>query len=49
VQDEAEILAHFGITKVPAYQYHYRDWRYSNLDDAIVQAKRDKTRDANQR
>ena len=49
MQDEAEILAHFGITKVPAYQYHYRDWRYSKLDDAIVQAKRDKTRDANQR
>jgi hypothetical protein len=40
-QDEAEMLAHFGITRVPAYQYHYREWRYSNLDDAIAQAKRD--------
>jgi hypothetical protein len=40
-QDEAEMLAQFGITKVPAYQYHYREWRYSNLDDAIAQAKRD--------
>ena len=40
-QDDAEMLARFGITKVPAHQYHYREWRYSNLDDAIAQAKRD--------
>lgn len=39
--DEAELLARFGILKVPNYRYHYRDWRYSNLDDALAQAKRD--------
>jgi hypothetical protein len=39
--DEAELMAHFGITKVPAYRYHYRDWRYSNLEDALAQARRD--------
>ena len=39
--DEAELMARFGITKVPTYRYHYRDWRYSNIDDAVAQAKRD--------
>lgn len=39
--DQAELMARFGITKVPAYRYHYREWRYSNLDDALAQAKRD--------
>ena len=33
-QDEVEMLAQFGITKVPVYQYHYREWRYSNQADA---------------
>ena len=41
-QDEAEILARFGVAKVPVHQYHYREWRYSNIDDAIAQAKRDR-------
>lgn len=39
--DEAELLTRFGITKVQGYRYHYREWRYSNLDDAVAQAKRD--------
>lgn len=39
--EEAEWLDQFGITKVPSYQYHYRGWRYSNLADAIAQARRD--------
>lgn len=39
--DEAELLARFGIMKVPSYSYHYRDWRYSNLDDVLAQARRD--------
>lgn len=39
--DEAELLARFGITRVPVIQYHYREWRYSNLDDALAQARRD--------
>lgn len=43
-QDEAELLDRFDITKVRVHQYHYREWRYSNLDDAIAQAKRDRAR-----
>lgn len=39
--DETELMARYGIIKVPAYRYHYRDWRYSTLDDALAQAKRD--------
>jgi len=38
--DEAAIAA-YGITRVPADRFHYRDWRYTSLDDAVAQAKRD--------
>jgi hypothetical protein len=39
--DEAAILARFGILKEPSYRFHYRDWRYSNVEDALAQAGRD--------
>jgi hypothetical protein len=39
--DELELMARHGITKEPVYIYRYRDWRYSNLNDALAQAKRD--------
>lgn len=39
--DEAEMMSRFGITKIPADRYHYREWRYSSLDDALAQARRD--------
>ncbi len=39
--DETELMDRYGIIKVPAYRYHYRDWRYSTLNDALAQAKRD--------
>lgn len=38
-QDNAE-MAKYGITCVPAHYYLYREFRYSNLKDAIAQAKR---------
>lgn len=38
---EAELMARYGITRAPADQFHYRDYRYSRLSDAIAQAKRD--------
>lgn len=38
---EEEQMAHFGIVKVPADKYLYRDWRYSKLSDALAQARRD--------
>lgn len=37
----AELMARYGITRVPADQFHYKDYRYSLLSDAIAQAKRD--------
>lgn len=39
--NEVELMARFGITKVPIHVYHYREWRYSNLNDALAQARRD--------
>jgi len=39
--DETELMALYGIIKVPSYRYHYRDWRYSTLNDALAQARRD--------
>ena len=45
--DEAvavEQMALYGITRVPADQYRYKDYRYSKLSDAIAQAKRDERR-----
>jgi hypothetical protein len=39
--DKAKMMNRFGITKIPAHRYHYREWQYCNLDDALAQAKRD--------
>ena len=37
----AELIARYGITRVPADQFHYKDYRYSLLSDAMALAKRD--------
>lgn len=37
----AEQMALYGIIRVPADQYHYKDYRYAKLSDAIAQARRD--------
>jgi len=34
-------MAGYGITRVPADMFHYREYRYGKLSDAIAQAKRD--------
>ncbi len=46
VSDEeiAEELAKYGITCVPADNFYYREYRYTNLRDAIAQSRRDKIR-----
>ena len=31
----------YGIIRVPTESFHYREFRYSNLQDALAQAKRD--------
>lgn len=39
--EDAEEMAKYGITRVPVDYFHYREFRYTNLKDAIAQAKRD--------
>lgn len=39
--EAAALMAKFGITRVPADNFHYRSFRYSKLSDAIAQAQRD--------
>ncbi|MEQ9815342.1 MAG: hypothetical protein RLO50_21380 [Azospirillaceae bacterium] len=34
-------LAKYGIERVPVDYFHYRQFRYTNADDAIAQAMRD--------
>jgi hypothetical protein len=38
--DAAEAMARYGITRVPTDYFHYKEYRYTSLDDAIAQAKR---------
>ena len=37
-----EAMATFGIRCVPVDYFYYRNYRYTNLKDAIAQAERDK-------
>jgi hypothetical protein len=39
-EDAAEEMAKYGITRVPKDYFHYKEYRYTSLDDAIAQAKR---------
>lgn len=39
--DAAALMARYGISQAPAHQFHYRHYRYSRLEDAIAQARRD--------
>jgi len=34
-------MARYGIRRVPADMFHYREYRYGKLSDAIAQAERD--------
>jgi hypothetical protein len=38
--EAAEGMAKCGITRVPVDYFHYKEFRYTNLDDAIAQATR---------
>lgn len=42
--EAAQLMERYGITRVPADQYHYKTFRYSNLGDAVAQARRDTSR-----
>lgn len=39
--EDIEEMSKYGIIKVPVDYFHYRDHRYTNLKDAIAQAKRE--------
>lgn len=40
--ESSDELDKFGITRVPVDYFHYKDYRYTNLSDAVAQAKRDR-------
>lgn len=39
----------YGITRVPTESFHYREFRYTNLQDALAQAKRHADRNGRNR
>ena len=41
-------MAKFGIARVPVDWFHFREFRYNNLKDAIAEAKRQEARDLEQ-
>jgi len=43
--EDSEEMAEFGITRVPADYFHYKDFRYTQLADAVAEAKRDESRE----
>ena len=40
-QNSQDEMTRYGITRVPGDHYHYKQYRYTRLDDAIAQAERD--------
>ena len=38
---EDQEMLELGITRVPTFYFHYKEFRYTNLKDAIAQARRD--------
>jgi hypothetical protein len=47
--EATEEMAKYGITRVPIDYFHYKEYRYTNLDDAIAQAKREHAADRSDR
>ena len=43
---EAALMARYGITRIPADQFHVDGYRYSSLSDALAQARRGRREDA---
>ena len=37
-----EEMAKYGITRVPVDYFHFGEFRYTNLKDAVAQAKRER-------
>lgn len=38
--ETADEMAKYEITRVPVDYFHFREFRYTNLKDAVAQAKR---------
>ena len=38
--EAAKQMDKYGITCVPSYYYHFGPYRYTNLEDAVAEAKR---------
>jgi hypothetical protein len=38
--EEEDEMAKYGITRVPVDYFHYKEYRYTNLEDAVAQATR---------
>lgn len=38
--EAAEAMQKYGITRVPVDYFHFKEFRYTNLGDAIAEAKR---------
>jgi hypothetical protein len=43
VQTQADMMLGLGITEVAVPNFLYGDFRYTNLNDALAQAERDKS------
>ena len=41
-ETESELMSRYGIVEVPADYFLYRQYRYTQLKDAVAQAERDK-------
>lgn len=44
VPTQSDMMTRHGITEVPVAYFHYGDFRYTNLRDALAQAERDTNR-----
>lgn len=44
VQEIPAEMAEYGISCIPLDNFYYREFHYTNLRDAIAQAKRDRVR-----
>jgi len=41
---QIEEMARYGITCIPVDNFYYREFHYTNLEDAIAQVTRDRVR-----
>ena len=44
LDQDSEEMTELGITRVPVDYFHYKEFRYSQLADAIAEARRDEAR-----